>query len=857
LPLRASHHVQPGGRSSAALAAALIVVAVISADVILSDNVVLVGLLITAPLVCGLAGTATATRVAGATVVSIAALAFLWNDNITSWSYWVPLTVASLGSGAALVMAAYRSRLQRDAVRMRVLADVSQIAHGRLGVEETAQAVADVLVPAVADLCLVDAVDADGTVRRFVGAYNGDPDLLTAFLARSPSPPDATSSAARTVAPKQMHHQALIDDAQRRQLAHDDADYELLKRMATDSAVLVPLVARDRTIGVLTIATRPPRDRLDRDAAAYVETLSGRVALALDNAGLSAELSSTERRLEAILEAVDAAIMVRDVQGRLVYANDAAAELLRVEDPAELLAIPSAELMARFEVFSEDGTAVDLEALPGTRVLRGEDDPPPIIVRNIVRATGEERWLLNKATPLIGADGLRMAVNLIEDITETKRAELAQRLLAEAAREASGAIGVGEVLQAVADTAVRGFADWAWADLADASGKVTTVALAHRDPALAKLGRRISRTWPVDANDAEGAPAVIRTGEPELVEAITDETLARRARDDEHLAALREAGMRSAMVVPLGTAPDVLGALTFVSSTSRRFDPRDLELAGDLGRQAGIAARNAQLNGERAQIAHTLQAGLLPDLLPTVDGWDLSGIYRAAGRLNEVGGDFYDVVRCGDGWAVIIGDVVGKGAEAASVTALVRHTMATMIEATADPAAGLAMLNRRLRERDERLPTLCTVAVITLGRGDEVGVLSAGHPLPLLRRGGRVTAIGSTSPMLGVVDVVEATTSSARIRPGDQLLLYTDGVLDALGRDGRFGEQRLIRALERPRRPARRRRRRAGHGVDRRVRHRPAERRHRDHRPVRTGLRRGSRLTARFQVVNERSKTAP
>jgi len=238
----------------------------------------------------------------------------------------------------------------------------------------------------------------------------------------------------------------------------------------------------------------------------------------------------------------------------------------------------------------------------------------------------------------------------------------------------------------------------------------------------------------------------------------------------------------------------VLGALSFVSSTARRFDRRDLELAGDHGRQIGIAIKNAQLNDERARIARTLQASLLPDSLPEIPGWRVSSVYRAAGAENVVGGDFYDFVAFGGGWAVVIGDVTGKGAPAAALTALVRHTTTTMLEATGDPVAALSLLNRRLCDRSSETLLLCTVAVVAI-KGEQAIVTSAGHPLPLLQRAGEVCAVGRPSPLLGVYANSVYSSTVVEIRPGDRLLLYTDGVTDALGSTERFGEQRLLAAF--------------------------------------------------------------
>lgn len=509
-------------------------------------------------------------------------------------------------------------------------------------------------------------------------------------------------------------------------------------------------------------------------------------------------LAGADRDLEAVFSSVEVAIMVRDARGELTYANQAAADLLRLPDVAAVKAATSQQLMDRFEVYAEDGGPVSLAALPGSRVLRGEPHPPSVLVRNIVKATGEERWLLNSARA-IGPENGRplMAVNLIEDLTTTKRAELAQRLLAEAAPRGTDPGDVEAMLQAIAEAAVPGFADWAGVDLLD-DRAIRTVAVAHLDPDKVRLGWRLRTEWPVDLHAPGGIANVIRTGDPQLMEQIPDAMLEQAALDEEHLSVLRAMGLKSSMIVPLVAGSHVLGALSYVSSTARRFSRRDLDLACDVGRQVGISIKNMQLNQERARIAKTLQASLLPESIPDIPGWSVSGVYRAAGAQNLVGGDFYDFVPFDDGWAVIIGDVVGKGAPAAALTALVRHTVATMIEATGDPAAALALVNRRLCERGRESLDPCTAAVVAVV-GDDAIICSAGHPLPLLRRGDEVMPVGETSPLLGVYEEPEYITHRVPILPGDQLLLFTDGVTDAPGPSERFGEARLtetFRALD-------------------------------------------------------------
>lgn len=777
------------------LIALLIIAAVVFVDILVAaDRVAVTSLMIAAPLLCGITSSVAITRRIGMLSVTAAAAAFVWGPSLGSWRYWIPLGVVALGSAFAVVMARYRVHADRDTRRMRVLADVAETAHGGRPVEDIAWALIDVLVPRVVDLCTIDIRTPEGTVRRLAGAAAGAPEQARTLLGRTLAPDD--DRAPEPLAPTTAHI-PLLSAGDARALGRDDEERRLMRELGIDSAVIVPLAPRGAPLGQLLLATRPPRARLTHaDDVEYAETLAGRVGLALDNAVLSAELTSAEGQLHAILGSVDAAVTVRDRQGRMVYANQAAADLLKLPDPEAVRAQPPGGLMARFDVYTEDGRPVDLADLAGTRLLRGETSPAPMIVRNIVKATGEERWLLNKATAVLGPDGeTLMAVNLIEDITETKRNEIAQRLMAQTLRTLADKPDLPGMLEAIADAAVPSLADWAAVNMVDGSGEIQTQAIAHRDPEKVRQGWYLNQRWPAEHDESSGLGAVIRTGEPLLVHEITDEMLARRAQDPEHLGILREVGLNSAMIAPILSGERILGALSFISCTSRRFDARDLELACDLGRQTGVIIDSAELQAAQSHIAQTLQADLIPRSLPAVEGWELSSVYRAAGRAVEVGGDFYDLLSFEGGWAAVIGDVVGKGAEAAALTALARYTLAAIVEATGDLTYAMRVLNRRLRQRGDDYRSLCTVAAVLVTPDEQVTILSAGHPLPVLRRDGAAWPVGQPGPMLGFVDDVELLTTPVEVRPGDQIVLYTDGVLDAIGSDERFGEARLLETV--------------------------------------------------------------
>lgn len=202
-----------------------------------------------------------------------------------------------------------------------------------------------------------------------------------------------------------------------------------------------------------------------------------------------------------------------------------------------------------------------------------------------------------------------------------------------------------------------------------------------------------------------------------------------------------------------------------------------------------------QAEREHTEISLTLQRGLLPSPLPHIPGWSIAAMYRPAGAENEVGGDFYDVFQVGEGdWVVAIGDVCGKGVDAAVVTAVARYTVRAAVVQVDAPSRALAILNDvLLRHETERF---CTVTILRLRERDTgwtATVSSGGHPSPLLARGSDGTEwFGPEGSLVGVVDAPDFADAETPLRPGDTLVLYTDGVTEARRGKEFFGEERLL-----------------------------------------------------------------
>jgi hypothetical protein len=219
--------------------------------------------------------------------------------------------------------------------------------------------------------------------------------------------------------------------------------------------------------------------------------------------------------------------------------------------------------------------------------------------------------------------------------------------------------------------------------------------------------------------------------------------LVEAAIDDHHLDLLHALGFRSVLIVPMRLRDRTLGALTLVSSESGRvLDEFDLAFAEQIAARATVAIENSRLYSERSTIARTLQQSLLPERLPEIPGYELASIYLPALETSFVGGDFYDVWSVGEDWMIVIGDVTGKGIDAAALTALVRHTVRTASEFESSPAALLAFVDRTLKKR----PPLSVCTSLCLRVHDDTVTLAAGGILCLcpfrLKGWGRWVSMG-------------------------------------------------------------------------------------------------------------------
>jgi sigma-B regulation protein RsbU (phosphoserine phosphatase) len=266
-------------------------------------------------------------------------------------------------------------------------------------------------------------------------------------------------------------------------------------------------------------------------------------------------------------------------------------------------------------------------------------------------------------------------------------------------------------------------------------------------------------------------------------------------------------GLRFYAAAPLITSDGYrLGTLNVIDRNPRGITDDEVATLQDLAAvvvdelELRLAARRvAEVKAQVERLGTALQLSVLPPPLPDIAGLDLAALYRPAGDVLEIGGDFYDVFEIQPGtWLVAIGDVCGRGPEAAVLVSSVRNRLRALAEAGMQPAEVLAELNQSLVREGlgEKFLTLCYLEVRPAPGRVEVTMSAGGHPLPLVRRaGGRVEVVGQAGRLLGVFPGVDCGQWVIELCPDDLLLLYTDGLIERRGVDPRLGERALRSAL--------------------------------------------------------------
>jgi hypothetical protein len=355
-----------------------------------------------------------------------------------------------------------------------------------------------------------------------------------------------------------------------------------------------------------------------------------------------------------------------------------------------------------------------------------------------------------------------------------------------------------QTLRRIAATALPDLAELCVIDLVDEDGVITRTVAAAVDPRVASR---------VEAMRPEDRPETL-AGHP-VAQALIDRTshVLRDVAEAPALgAAIQTAGTlpgqeepaRSATVVPMVARGRMIGVMSFVHAG--RPQPGQLRVLEDLTGRAALAYDNARLYAERASVAQTLRRSLMPAALPKVPGLELDCYFRPMGAGNEVGGDFYDVFEDRDGCWLVVGDVCGKGAEAAVITAFLRHTTVAYAREGSGPAAVLGRVNEAMLAQDfeGRFATAILARLEFVPDGIAVTVAAAGHPPALVSRAsGPTSEFGAQGTLLGVFPDARIEETTTLLGEGDSLALYTDGLSEAHAPARLLDPDEMLAALSR------------------------------------------------------------
>src|SRR5436190_10899895 len=443
---------------------------------------------------------------------------------------------------------------------LRFLADASSVLARSLDYEDTVQRVANLLVPRIADWAGIDIVEPDGSTRQLTTLIE-EPELQTFLLDLRERYRQGTDQSQGTQSALHENRSILVRDAATMPPpALEPHEHDLYGRLNVCSYMIVPLIARGRTLGAVTLISRRDDRRYAPVDLAFAEHLARRFALAIDNARLYDEAERSLALLDTLFATAPVGLAFFDHELRYTRINDALAEIngRPVDDHLgrtvqEMLPEADREVVDQICRVLHTGVAVtDLEVRVATP-----------------REPGRPRLFNASYYPVRSADGQVIGVGaVVTDITDRQRAqiELAQALererearaaaeaaerrasfLAEASALLDASLDYETTLQNVARLIVSRVADWCGVDIVEAGGGFRSVAVAHVDPAKVEWARAISERYPPDPNAPTGVAGVIRTGQPELYAEISQEMLEQAAKDEEHLDLIRRLQLKSAM----------------------------------------------------------------------------------------------------------------------------------------------------------------------------------------------------------------------------------------------------------------------------------------------------------------------
>jgi PAS domain S-box-containing protein len=710
--------------------------------------------------------------------------------------------------GVAAAEVSVASRVEAGALGAldprRWLSRLASVAAAELpaALDEIAERVLEVFRVDVVAVHVIDESDPEDVTRGYCVGPSPAAQALAPLLTPDGLDPiglgDAAVEAdAPVVWPRIVSEPSEIDRLAR--LADEGGPAGALHRLMLDAGgIAVPLgTPHQPGLGAVALVSLTRESPVPEGHVEDLLALAPQIALTVRNHQLAARTRRTRQTLEGVISSSRMGVLVSDLRGRLSLANRAAAEILGL-DLEPLVGRPMRELVAeqiKWRFTNPDEYAERVLAIHADPSREANDDAETVDGRAVEHSSSPVHDpsgalvgrvdILTDVTPARSAlaEARRLAAERAELLAREERRAQEEVALSRAAHMMASALTPSDIHDHLLEQAHR---------LAPACDKSAVLAVDRRGLAVPVATRGFSEESikRMVFKVGEGVVGGALAGRRPFVcnDAEAEQRISRRITGPE--------GIRSFMQVPLVLGDRVYGLLSVNSGEVRAFGERDLRVVGELARHAASALQNALQFEQERHTAETLQQALIAEELPRLPGLELAALYQAAAG-SQVGGDFYSAWPLSEGrLALLVGDVSGKGVEAAGTTAMVRYMAEALSQSRCEPVEVVAELNGLLHQRlpDGGLVTL-VLAVIDAAEGT-LGWCSAGHPPPvLIDAAGGQTLLEGPGPPCGAFDGATFPGHRAAFDEGDQLVLYTDGIIEARRQGREFGEEGLLEAL--------------------------------------------------------------
>lgn len=597
---------------------------------------------------------------------------------------------------------------------------------------------------------------------------------------------------------------------------------------------MVPLMVKGNIIGTLWVSSRNPEKKFDERDVTVLEGIGRQAAIALENASLFAEAEQKTESLSKLFEisqtissglnldevfkrAVSAIKSLFDVSAAWITIYDKKSGLIRVaeyEGPMRdavlktIVERPYSGLDGYAIVEQKPQIANDIMSDPrienkeqairmGARAMISI----PIISKGRSIGTigvgalfptespkGKEQleFLETIATTVaIAIDNAQLFESVKVSEEETRRRAKELLILNNLSNVLSQTLELDTVLNTAVDSVM---------DLLEADG--AAIFLLDEDRNILRMVKYrglsdelVQSSLEVQVGERLSG-TVAKTGKPVIIENLADYPEFETA-----IAYKTFAGLVGA---PVKSKNQIIGTLTLGSKQPGKFKQRDATLLESIGNELGVAIENSRLFEAQRNISDALQRSMLPAYIPHIPGMEIGVRYSSATEEAVVGGDFYDIYEIDGKYALIIGDVSGKGIEAASSTSMMKYILRAYLYQNDSPANALTEANKFIKRQTERAVFITVFCSTYDPKTGAMTFVNAGHPYPCLLNQAMKTCqvLTTDDPAIGIVDIYDYNERTVIMNPGNLLVTFTDGVLEARSPSGEFfGDERLVETL--------------------------------------------------------------